>query len=232
VEITRPFFLGVYQVTQEEYQRLTGMNPSHFAPKGKRKSKAKADAKRFPVESVSWDDAVAFCARLSELPEESAAGRTYRLPTEAEWEYSCRGGATFKDKSAPFYFAEPTFSLDSSLANFDGNYPYGGGKKGHYLEGPTPVGSFAPNPLGLCDMHGNVWEWCCDWYDADYYSQSEQQDPQGPPSRTGRVLRGGSWVYDGRGCRAACRSDVGPGYRDDGIGFRVVLRASPGLVSS
>src|SRR5262249_44502238 len=152
VEITGPFLLGVHPVTQEEYERVTGSNPSWFAATGQGASEVeKIDTKRFPVESVSWDDAVAFCERLSELPEEVAAGRSYRLPTEAEWEYACRGGRLFQHLSAPFYFTLPTFALDATLANFDGNYPYGSDKKGPYLRRPTPVGSYLANPLGLHD---------------------------------------------------------------------------------
>src|SRR5262249_22213095 len=121
VEITRPFFLGVYQVTQEEYERLVGKNPSWFCREGRGASDVTGlDTRRFPVENVSWTEAVDFCHRLSELPEEKAAGRSYHLPTEAEWEYACQGGLLFKDRPAPFYFAEPTFALDASLANFNG----------------------------------------------------------------------------------------------------------------
>jgi uncharacterized protein (TIGR02996 family) len=233
VEITRPFLLGVHAVTQEEYERVMGSNPSHFAPTGKEASKVKKlDTKRFPVENVSWDDATGFCGRLSELAEEKAAARTYRLPTEAEWEYACRGGRLFKHLSTPFYFLEPTLALDAALANFDGNYPYGGGKKGRYVELPSPVGSYPANPLGLFDMHGNVWEWCADWFDENYYNQSERQDPQGPANGTGRVLRGGSWIFDGVSCRAACRYYDPPGYRSVYVGLRAVLGSAAGLVSA
>jgi uncharacterized protein (TIGR02996 family) len=211
VEITRPFLLGVHAVTQEEYERVMGSNSSHFAPQGKGKRKAKAEAKCFPVESVSWDDAVAFCERLSELPEEVAAGRTYRLPCEAEWEYACRGGRLFQHLSAPFYFSESTFALDATLANFNGNHPYGGGEKGPYLQRPTPVGSYPANPLGLHDLHGNVWEWCCDWFGKDFYADPKAgKDPTGPTTGTSRVLRGGSWDSFGWYCRAAFRGNLDP----------------------
>jgi uncharacterized protein (TIGR02996 family) len=224
VEITRPFLLGMHPVTQKEYEQVMGNNPSHFAPKSKRSSKAKAEAKRFPVESVSWDDAVAFCERLSELPEEGAAGHSYRLPTEAEWEYACRGGRLFQHLSAPFYFTEPTFALAATLANFNGNHPYGGGPKGPYLKKPTPVGSYPGNPLGLHDMHGNVWEWCHDWFGKDFSTDSKAgKDPTGPTTGTSRVLRGGSWDASGRYCRAAYRDDGGPGDREHFIGFRVAV---------
>jgi formylglycine-generating enzyme required for sulfatase activity len=226
VTITRPFYMGVYQVTQEEYERVVGSNPSHFSASGGGKDKVKGkDTRRLPAENVSWDDAVEFCRRLSELPEDKRAGRLYRLPTEAEWEYSCRGGAS---DSKPFYFRQPTSSLCSTQANFNGNGPYGGAPKGKYLERTTVVGNYEPNAFGLYDMHGNVWEWCADWYDENYYQFSPQDDPEGPKDGDRRVLRGGSWRYVGRDCRAADRSGVDPGGRGDGGGFRVVLVAGVG----
>jgi uncharacterized protein (TIGR02996 family) len=220
VAITQPFFLGVYPVTQGEYQRVMGSNPSHFSKSGGGKAKVKKlDTQRFPVESVSWEDAGEFCRRLSELPEECAAGRAYRLPSEAEWEYSCRGGAL---SYQTFHLGD---SLSSTQANFNGNYPYGQAKKGPFVERPTLVGQYQPNGFGLFDMHGNVWEWCADWYGDDYYRSSLAEDPQGPASGGGRVLRGGSWVDDGWGCRRAGRYDSAPGNRGLGYGFRVVLVA-------
>jgi formylglycine-generating enzyme required for sulfatase activity len=204
---------------------VTGKNPSYFAATGGRKAEVKKlDTRRFPVESVSWNEAVEFCRLLSE--KERGSGRLYRLPTEAEWEHSCRGGQFFKD-SVPFYLAEASSSLSSRQANFDGNYPYGGAAKGPYLERTTTVGSYQPNPLGLYDMHGNVWEWCSDWYDAAYYQRSPTQDPQGPESDPDncRVLRGGSWLSIGRNCRAASRFRFDPGGRNRYFGFRVVLVA-------
>jgi uncharacterized protein (TIGR02996 family) len=221
VTITRPFFLGVYPVTQGEYQRVMGNNPSHFSASGDGKDKVKKlDTQRFPVESVSWDDAVEFCRRLSELPEERAAGRAYRLPTEAEWEYSCRGGAL---SYQTFHFGD---SLSSREANCDGNDPYGQTKKGPHLERPTAVGHYQqPNGFGLFDLHGNVWEWCTDWYGNDYYRSSPPEDPQGPDSGTDRVLRGGSWGFGGRACRSANRGYYAPEDRLLDFGFRVVLVA-------
>jgi formylglycine-generating enzyme required for sulfatase activity len=208
-------------VTQQQYERVMGQNPSSFSSTGGGKDKVKGiDTRQFPVENVSWENAVEFCRRLSELPEERANERVYRLPTEAEWEYVYRGGPFFKAPATAFYFGN---SLSPTQANFDGNYPYGGAAKGRYLERPTPVGSYPPNPLGVYDLHGNVWEWCADWYDEDYYKQSSRQDPQGPERGERRVLRGGSWLDYGWYCRSACRGSLVPGGRGVNLGFRVVL---------
>jgi uncharacterized protein (TIGR02996 family) len=215
VEITQPFYLGAYPVTQEEYQIVMRKNLSWFSSKGGGKGGVKKlDTRRFPVERVSWENAVEFCRLLTE--KEGGSGHLYRLPTEAEWEYACRGGQAFKD-SAPFYFTKPSSSLSSKRANFEGN-----------VGRTTTVGSYQPNVLGLYDMHGNVWEWCSDWFDRSYYQRSPKQDPQGPESspENRRVMRGGSWGYGRRECRAASRAGSNPGNRLGVIGFRVVLVAS------
>jgi sulfatase modifying factor 1 len=143
----------------------------------------------------------------------------YVLPSEVEWEYTCREGGS---KGGPFHFGR---TLTSDLANFDGNYPYGTDTRGPYLERTSAVGSYRPNALGLFDMHGNVWEWCHDWYGD--YPAGAAKDPTGPATGTGRVLRGGCWCNLGRYCRAPDRNGYGPGCRDDDIGFRVVLRPAP-----
>ncbi len=216
VEITRPFLLGACPVTQQEYQRVMGNNPSYFSATGDGKgSVQKLDTKHFPVESVSWEEATAFCEALSNVPEEKAAGRRYRLPTEADWEYSCRGGAA---SYSPFHFGN---SLSSAQANFDGNYPEGGAAKGPYLQRPSPVAAYAANALGLFDMHGNVWEWCLDWYNENYYKSSPKKDPQGPDNGGRRVLRGSSWDGYATDCRSAARCDLAPGDRSNYVGFRV-----------
>src|SRR5205085_11701074 len=139
VTISEGFYMGKYEVTQAQWQAVMGNNPSNF--KG---------CDNCPVEQVSWDDAVSFIAKLNAQND----GYTYRLPTEAEWEYACRAGTT-----TAFAFGD---SLSSEQANFDGDYPYGGAPKGVYRQKTTSVGRFQPNAWGLYDMHGNVWEWCED----------------------------------------------------------------------
>jgi formylglycine-generating enzyme required for sulfatase activity/predicted Ser/Thr protein kinase len=202
VTITEPFYLGKYEVTQAQYEALLGQdkNPSHF--KGA----------ELPVESVSWTEASEYADRLT---TKRAAKLLYRLPTEAEWEYSCRGGRSF---SQPFGIGDGT-ALSSDQANFDGNFPYGGAAKGKYLEKTTPVGSYPPNAFGLHDMHGNVWEWCADWYGA--YPAGNVTNPGGLPEGSSRVFRGGSWNNYARSCRAAKRGRLEPGARHDDLGFRL-----------
>jgi formylglycine-generating enzyme required for sulfatase activity len=197
VQITRPFYLGMYEVTQAEYERVMGTNPSNFST-----AKVGQDTSQHPVERVTWEDAVEFCRKLSELPEEKSAGRVYRLPTEAEWEYACRAGSQTR-----YSFADNESQL--------GDYAW-------YLSNSDirthPVGEKKPNAFGLYDMHGNVYEWCQDWY-ATY--AGDATDPQGSGSGTNRVFRGGSWVSYARSCRAAYRDWYGPGYRGRYLGFRV-----------
>jgi formylglycine-generating enzyme required for sulfatase activity len=218
VEITRPFYLGIYPVTQGQWKQVMGNNPSWFSANGKGKGEVVGlDTSDFPVETVSWNDAVAFCKKVSELPEEKRAGRVYRLPTEAEWEYSCRGGAK---SYQVFSFGN---SLSSTQANFNGNFPYGGAAKGPYLGRTCKVGSYKPNGFGLFDMHGNIWQWCADWYDAKYYSNSPRQDPRGPAEGSLRVVRGGCWGSGGRSCRSAYRVRGVPGGRSGDLGVRLAL---------
>jgi formylglycine-generating enzyme required for sulfatase activity len=205
VEITKPFYLGVYEVTQAQYEKVIGVNPSYFSARGGGKEKvAGRDTRNFPVENVSWYHAVEFCEQLSALRAEKQGKRTYRLPTEAEWEYACRGG-----RSSPFHFGN---EITSAKANFFGSH----------LKRTTAVGTYPPNAFGLYDMHGNVWEWCADWQNSDYYKQSPRQDPQGPQTGTRRVRRGGSMGDVASFCRAAFRHDLDPGSHGEGVGFRVV----------
>jgi formylglycine-generating enzyme required for sulfatase activity len=207
------FYMGKYPVTQKEYQEVMGTNPSNF----------KGDS--LPVEMVSWYDAINYCNRLSQreglTPAYTVNGENvtwnqnasgYRLPTEAEWEYACRA-----EKTTPFSTGN---NITTSQANYDGNYPYNNNAKGTYREKTTAVGSFSPNSWGLYDMHGNVWEWCWDWYGT--YPSNAQTDPRGASSGSDRVLRGGSWSDDAQDLRSANRGGYTPSNRYNNIGFRLV----------
>jgi formylglycine-generating enzyme required for sulfatase activity len=163
-----------------------------------------------PVVCISWNDAVAFCEWLT---KQVGQGRQFRLPTEAEWEYACRAGTT-----TPFHFGE-TISTDQ--ANYDGTYTYDKGTKGVFRQKTTPVGGFPANAWGLHDMHGNVSEWCQDWYGP--YQKNDINDPQYHNNRTARVLRGGSWCGRPGTCRSACRRKSEPGNRLSRYGCRVLL---------
>jgi formylglycine-generating enzyme required for sulfatase activity len=238
VEITQPYYLGVYEVTQGQYEAVMKKNPSEF----------KAGS-RYPVERVSWYDAVEFCERLSRLPDEATARRKYRLPRESEWEFACRAAT-----STRFSFGN---TLSPEQANFDA------GPDGDSPNRTTEVGSHGVNnrnAWGLSDMHGNVREWCDDWYDPAYYGQPRWLIP-GPlllaagnwgllgappegepfrtlsaldPARTGnprgpakptneKVLRGGCWSYSAAKCRSGARDRADPQTRDPDNGFRVLL---------
>jgi formylglycine-generating enzyme required for sulfatase activity len=216
VRITRPFYMGATEVTQGQYQAATGANPSQL--------KGSDD---LPVETVSWLDAINYCNALSrkegltpfyrvqgetvEVPDWNVLG--YRLPTEAEWEYACRAGSTtrysFGDRAA-------------SLVAFASYYGDRGGQT-------HPVGQKRPNALGLYDMHGNVWEWCWDGYEANYYSKEPTEaDPLGPSQAASRVNRGGSWDNAPQGCRSAVRSSLASEGRFSTLGFRVARVQSAG----
>jgi formylglycine-generating enzyme required for sulfatase activity/tRNA A-37 threonylcarbamoyl transferase component Bud32 len=216
VEIPRDFYLGVFPVTQEQWQAVMGSNPSWFSRSGGGTGKVKgisdADLKQFPVEQVSWDDAQEFLKRLKAREKDS--GYLYRLPTEAEWEYACRGGATSQEDCAfDFYCGQPSNDLSSEQANFDGRNPAGSAPKGKWLERTSKVGSYQPNRLGLHDMHGNVWEWCADPFEA---------------GGSVRVFRGGGWDCLGSACRASARSGFVPSDRNDRLGVRLAAVPSGG----
>ena len=203
--ITKPYWLGVTEVTQEEYQKVMGNNPSNFH----------GDPKR-PVEQVSWNDAVEFCLRLSELPGEKSAKRRYVLPTEAQWEYACRAGNEgrwcFSDRSNSVATAVEEKLLDG-YGWFDAN----AGGQTH------PVGQKQASAFGLYDTYGNVWEWCADWYDVGYYAGSPTDNPPGPPGGSHRVSRGEGWSDPAWHCRSTCRDRHGPGGRNHDLGFRLCL---------
>jgi formylglycine-generating enzyme required for sulfatase activity len=217
VTISKGFYMGNYEVTQAEYQAVMGNNPSDF--KG-------ID---LPVENVSWYDAVEYCNKRSQQerlrPAYTISGsgdrrnvtwdrnaNGYRLPTEAEWEYACRAGTT-----SPFSTGS---NITTEQANYDGNYPYNGNATKIYREGTTAVGSFAANRWGLYDMHGNVWEWCWDWFGS--YSSGLQTDPTGADSGVSRVNRGGSWYIYAQYLRSAYRLYENPSIRNSDLGFRLV----------
>ena len=193
VTLTKSYYLGSYEVTQDQYEKVMGSNPSTF--KGAKN----------PVEMESWEDAISFCKKLSELPDEKAAGREYRLPTEAEWEYACRAGS-----SKAYSFGETAESL--------GEYAWFGVGSAVTTH---PVGEKKANRWGLYDMHGNAWEWCQDWFGI--YPTGAVTDPQGPNGGLWRVSRGGGWSIDAGRCRSANRGRNNPSNGNASYGFRLAL---------
>jgi len=193
VTLTKGFWMGRYEVTQEQWQAVMGSNPSEF--KGA----------KHPVEQISWDDCQTFVKKLNErLQTADSRQQTFRLPTEAEWEYACRAGTT-----------EPYAGDLDAMGWYD-----------KISESKThPVGRKQPNDWGLYDMHGNVWEWCQDR--GGDYPEGPVTDPQGAPSGSFRVFRGGSWDFIATGCRSANRLRYVPVYRYDDLGVRVVLAPAP-----
>lgn len=192
VTLTKGFYCGKFEVTQGQWQAVMGNSPSYSASSG-------PDA---PVENVSWDDCQTFLTKLCQ--KEGVARGTYRLLTEAQWEYACRAGS-----QGVYCFGDSASGL--------GEYAW----YRNIMGSTHPVGQKRPNAFGLYDMHGNVWEWCQDWYDSGYYSGSPASDPLGPGSGDGRVNRGGSWYADAVGCRSAGRNRNSPGLRDDNLGLRL-----------
>ena len=210
------FYIGKYEVTQSENQKIMKDAASHFT------------GKKLPVESINWYYAITFCNELSlkrgltpaYVVEGTAVAwdknaNGYRLPTEAEWEYACRAGT-----AAPFNTGN---NITTDQANYDGNSPYNDNERGAFLEKTMPVGSFKPNAWGLYDMHGNVYEWCWDWYAN--YALGEQTDPTGPAAGTFHVIRGGSWANSGYALRSAGRNFYIPGGGNERIGFRLARNA-------
>ena len=191
VTIAKAFYLGKYEVTQQQWGAVMGNNPSHF--KGPQN----------PVERVSWDDCQEFLAKLNE--KVANTGKKFGLPTEAQWEYACRAGTT-----TPYSFGDDE-ALLGEFAWFEGN----SNEKTH------PVGGKKPNAWGLYDMHGNVWEWCQDWGNEEYYRNSPPEDPTGPTAGPGRIVRGGGWIREPRDCRSAYRHAFEPDDRYHVLGFRL-----------
>ena len=208
VTISKDYYLGVYEVTQAQYEKMMGKNPSRFQGDNLRGDSLRRDSTNHPVEQVSWGDAVKFCKKLSDLPEEKKAGRVYRLPTEAEWEYACRAGS----KSA-YSFGESS----KSLGDYAWFYENSNGQT-------HPVGEKKANAWGLYDMQGNVWEWCSDWYGQ--YPKGAVSDPVGPREGSFRVIRGGSYFSEAANCRSANHNRHDPSDRFHYYGFRVALSPS------
>ena len=220
VTLTQPFFMGIYEVTQEQYERVMQANPSGF--NGRTKN---------PVENVSWNDVVKFCDRLSSLPAEKSSGRVYRLPSEAEWEYACRAGTTttynFGEDAADLgsygWFGDNSgdrlLDVKAILENADKSNPLARLHANNCR--PHPVGEKKPNAWGLYDTHGNVWEWCQNWH--DHYATGSVNDPTGPGSGSVRTYRGGGWEITAGYCRSAFRSFSPPDNRHNFLGFRVVM---------
>ena len=203
VTISKDYYLGVHEVTQAQYEKVMGTNPSHF--QGAIVGGENAD---LPVENVSWYEAVEFCKKLSELPEEKKAGRVYRLPTEAQWEYACRAGS------------KTAYSFDDE----EGLLPEHGWFNRNSSDRIHTVGLLEPNAWGLYDIHGNVWEWCSDWYGE--YPNGALSDPTVTKKGSYRVLRGGSWFHEAASCRSASRYRNYPSNRNSFIGFRLALSPS------
>ena len=212
VTLNYGFKMGKYEVRQGEYQAVMGTNPAYFSGTPDR-----------PVEQVTWDDAMDYCRRLTEWMRVagcSPAGWAYRLPTEAEWEYACRAGTT-----SPFGYGP---DLRSGMANFCAHYEYDetvgtvDNPLGTFLGRTTPAGSYAPNAWGLYDLHGNVWEWCLDGW-SSHLPGGSVTNYHNLPTGPDRVIRGGCWYDSARFCRSAYRLRSAGNFRDNDLGFRVVL---------
>ena len=241
VRITKPFFMGIHEVTIGQFRQFVadtsyktevekgenpgawGWNPDKkgydFNEKYSWRNAGFEQTDEHPVVNVSWNDAVAFCKWLSKKEH-----KNYRLPTEAEWEYACRAGTTTRYYSGddPETLAKVGNVADASAKAKFSDWKYTINARDGYVF-TSPVGKFKPNAFGLYDMHGNVWEWCADWYGHEYYAASPANDPKGPASGSNRVDRGGGWDRYAGGCRSAFRNFITPGFRGGGLGFRVSL---------
>ena len=200
VRLTRGYYMMTTPVTQGQWESLMKENPSWFKERGS----------KLPVETVSWED----CQKFIQKMNQQFGLYQFRLPTEAEWEYACRAGT-----ETAFYTGN---CLETTQANFDGDYPFAGCPKGEFRGRTTPVKTFPPNPWGLYDMHGNVMEWMQDWY-SHYSVLTKENDIKGPETGVNKVIRGGSWYNNASMCRSAFRCDFNPNSRSDAIGLRLIL---------
>jgi formylglycine-generating enzyme required for sulfatase activity len=236
VRITRPFYLGTYHVTRGQFRQFVeatgyktdaerdglgarGYDGDDFEQKPEYtwRNAGFEQTDAHPVVNVSWNDAAAFCQWLSRQE-----GKSYRLPTEAEWEYACRAGTTTRYSSGddPETLAQVGNVADATAKEKFPHWTFTMRATDGYVF-TAPVGQFRPNAFGLCDMHGNAWQWCADWYGAEYYATSPSDDPGGPDSGHYRVLRGGSWVNRPSNARSAERGKYVPDSRGNDTGFRV-----------
>ena len=203
VTISKPFYMGIYPVTQSQWAEVMATTLAQQRDKANKDWPFFGEGADNPIYYVSWEEAAEFCTKLSKK-----TGRTVKLPTEAQWEYACRAGSRTK------------FGFGANEEDF-GDYAWytkNSDEKTH------PVGQKKPNTWGLYDMHGNVWEWCRDWYDKDYYSATGNVlDPQGPEDGAFRVLRGGCWGQVPLRCRSASRMWDFPAGRGGSMGFRVIV---------
>jgi formylglycine-generating enzyme required for sulfatase activity len=239
VRITRPFLIGVTEVTQEQYRKVMDASPSWFAKTGGGKGAVDGlDTSEFPVEMVTWFDAIEFCNRLSkmdgyepyyklaEVKKDGDAitgatvtvlgGNGYRLPMEAEWEFACRAGW-----GRAYNYGGFNNGRQANLKPSPDAGGYGGPPNWKAVGRTTKVKSYPASGWNMYDVHGNVGEWCWDWYDKDYYANSPRDNPTGPDAGTTRVTRGGSWMVAEGSCRSASRLSLAPGERKDYAGFRV-----------
>jgi formylglycine-generating enzyme required for sulfatase activity len=201
VIISKGFYIQNTEVTQRQWVKVMGANPAVYQRGGD----------SHPVENISWNEAVEFIKRVREVTQSPG----YRLPREAEWEYACRAGTT-----TAYAFGN---CLKTNQANFDGSNPLPGCPRGQYRQRTVPVASFSPNAWGVFDMHGNVWEWCGDWYGPRASDNRVLTDPKGPETGRKRVIRGGSWSFLAHDCRSANRDRAAPHIRLPDIGLRLVF---------